>query len=429
MLKFSLIENSGISTNDFRPFVKNNEIEFPKNEEIVAIYGPNGAGKTSFIKVLGGAKGTKVKFEYNGTPYISGEGIFHVINDQNNRNIIVGEAKDFFLGDNIKREFELQKYLDDERLKIIGEIITKLKVNYSISAASSPLLLLITDSEISEILKDIVNTKSKGAKFSTEDIIGKFAALPLINVTLDEKKQAKLNFLKSDLTSKDSIIMQIERMGTQTLQSNPQIHEIEENTEAISILNRFQKDQCIVCDTTDIDWQALLTAKTDNRTNVVNALGKDVQLLIEKIIRLVQNDDPFKIKEMLIEAICKGKNCNIDALIADFRIIKDIFNRLVLNELATVFVGSDLPAKVEEYQSLIAEKPEITEEDMLYIIFISKKCNGSITSKASEHRENRLSLAFGVLSISHALVGIDVYEVPVWMMFVKIHIVIFLKLI
>lgn len=394
MIKFDSIENAEIFTRDFRSFVKNSVIDFPSTEEIVAIYGPNGTGKTSFIKVLAGIKGTKVKFEFDGTPYTSGTDVFHIINDQSNRNIIVGETKDFFLGDNIKREFELQTYLTEGRGKIIGEVASKLKSNYSVSAASSPLLSLITDAEIVEIVKDIVNAKSKGARFSTEDIIKKFAVLPLVDITLSDEQQAKLTFLKTDLANKDSIILQIEQLGSQPLHSNPHVHEIEENTEAITILSRFHKDQCIVCDTEDIDREALLTAKTGNRKNVVDALGKDLQPLIEKIISLVPISDPFNIKTMLLEAISNGEKSNIDALIVDFKTIKDYFNRLVLNELATVFIGSDLPEKMNEYQALLAEKPEITEEDMLYIEeIISNSMSKKLSLKRDDKKNLRITLS------------------------------------
>ena len=91
---------------------------------------------------------------------------------------------------------------------------------------------------------------------------------------MSDEQQAMLNFLKTDLASKDPITLQIERLGLQPLQSNPHVHEIEENTEAIDILSHFRKDQCIVCDAEDIDWKALLTAKTGNRKNVVEALEK-----------------------------------------------------------------------------------------------------------------------------------------------------------
>lgn len=389
MIKFGLIENADIFTRDFKPLVNNNEIDFPSTEEIVAIYGPNGTGKTSLIRVLEGAKGTKVKFEFEGTEYTSGTGVFHIINDQNNRNIIVGETKDFFLGDNIKREFELQKLLANARISIIDDLIKKFKSNHSITAASSPLLALITNAEIAEIVKDIVNNKSKGGKYETEVIFAKFAAIPLVYQDISDEQQAKLTFLKSDYSSKESIIQQIEKLGTQTVKSNPQIHEVEENTEAIRILDRFHKDQCIVCDSEDIDWQALLSSKADNRIKVIEALDKNVQDLIEKIIGFIPDEDPFNIKPLLLEAISNGDKSQIDALIADFSAIMKIFERQVLNELATVFIDSELPAIMDEYQKLLDEKPEITAEDMLYIEEI---ISNSMSKKLSLERDDKKNL-------------------------------------
>lgn len=280
MLTFELIDNNEIFAKDFRPFVKNNEISFPKNEKIAAIYGPNGTGKTSLIRTLAGQKGTKVKFCYDGVNYNDGSDVFHIVNDQNNRNIIVGEMKDFFLGDNIKREFDLQKYVAEERNRIIVEIISKLKTNHSISAGSSPLINLIENFEIAEIVKDIVNNKSKGKNFSTEKLIEKFKTIPLVNIEINDEEQWKLDFLKADYANKDSIIPKIDKLGTRNIQSNPHVREIEENTEAISILERFKKDQCIVCDTLDIDWQKLLRSKSENRMRVVSSLDKEVKSLI-----------------------------------------------------------------------------------------------------------------------------------------------------
>lgn len=57
--------------------------------------------------------------------------------------------------------------------------------------------------------------------------------------------------------------------------------------------------------------------------------------------------------------------------------------------MATVFVDSDLPAKMDEYQKLINEKPEITEEDMLYIEEI---ISSSMSKKLSLERNNKKNL-------------------------------------
>lgn len=86
-LVFNKIENADVFTRDFSPLTRNNQINFPNNEEIAVVYGPNGTGKTSLIKVLSDAPNTKLEFDYEGTTYTSGTSVFHVVNDQNNRKI------------------------------------------------------------------------------------------------------------------------------------------------------------------------------------------------------------------------------------------------------------------------------------------------------------------------------------------------------
>ncbi|HCC53226.1 MAG TPA: hypothetical protein DEQ30_15270 [Porphyromonadaceae bacterium] len=390
-LKFNSIENAEIFTRDFRHFVKNNVITFPSSgEEIVAIYGPNGTGKTSFIKVLSDTKGTKVKFEYNDVEYNLGANVFHIINDQNNRNIILGEAKDFFLGDNIKKEFELQKFIADSRVAIINDIIAKLKSNHNISAANSPLIQLLGETNVTELIKDLANTKSKGSKFDTDMIITILSSIDANNFDFSDEQNIKILFLKSDYVNKDSIIQQIEKLNEKNaILANPKVYEIEENTEAIKILERFHKEQCIVCDSLDINWELLLTSKNENRTNVINALDKDTQILIEKIIDIIPSNDPFNIKEVLLEAISVGNKNVIDALTKEIDTIKNIYKQLVLNDLAGIFSKSELPDKFNEYQLLIQEKPEITEEDMLYIEEI---ISNSMNKKLSLERDDRKNL-------------------------------------
>jgi len=391
MIKFNKIENGEIFTRDFRQLVKNNKVAFATSEEIAVIYGPNGTGKTSLIKVLTDDKGTKVEYEYNGQTYTSGKDIFHIINDQNNRNIIAGETKDFFLGDNIRREYELERLIEEGRKIMIDAAISSLKA-HGITAANSPLIGLVSNADIVEVIKDLANNRSKGGLYTTKDLIAKLQAITVVNIP--EFDNAKLQFLQNDIADKDSIIRKIESINTKPLTSNPHVNEIEENTEAINILTRFQKDQCIVCDTMGIDRAALLLSKTNNRAAIIEVLNDDIKVLIEKIIGLVSTTDPFQIKTHLIDAISKGNNSHIIKLLDVIEEYKAIYSYLVLNGLATVSTSSELSAQLAEYQTLIDEKPEITQEDELYIQeIISNSMGKSLTLERDEKKNIKILLS------------------------------------
>lgn len=391
MMKFNKIENGDIFTRDFKPLVKNNEIAFATSEEIAVIYGPNGTGKTSLIRVLADDKGTKIEYEFDGQTYTSGKGVFHIINDQNNRNIIEGETKDFFLGDNIRREFELQGLIATSRKALVDAIISSLKIR-GITAANSPLIDLVSNADIAAIIKDVANSKARGKKYTNEHLIEKLSAIVAADVP--EYDERKLQFVQGDIASKDSILKKIEEISGKPLSTNPHVHQIEENTEAINILNRFHKDQCIVCDTEGIDWEALLSSKTTNRTTVFEALSDDIKPLIEQIIGLVPTSDPLQIKTQLVDAISNGNNATIIALLEEAASYKTLFSLLILNDLAALYVESELPAQVAEYQVLIAEKPEITQEDELYIQeIISNNMSKSLTLERDENKNLKILLS------------------------------------
>ena len=391
-LVFRKIESGDIFTRDFSPLVRNNEIIFPQSEEIAVVYGPNGTGKTSLIKVLGDTPNTKIEFSLDGTDYQAGAEVFHIINDQNNRNIISGETRDFFLGDNIRHEFELQDQVAADRNAVVSAILSLIKNTFGISAGNSLLIELISNAELAAFIKDCANSKSKGNRYTTDALVALLTSLE--HHDIPEYTPDKLAFVQSDWANKRSIIKQLEALVGAEISPNTHVHEIEENTEAIGILSRFHKDKCIVCDNEDIDWEALLAAKTAHRQATLDALEEKIKEAIEQTIPLVPTSDPFGIKASLLDAVASGNTEAISDLVRELSAYKELYGTLIENGIIEIVNGSELIAHHTEYQRIIAERPDIADEDYLYIQeIISNSMSKPLTIERDENRRLRIYLS------------------------------------
>lgn len=364
-LVFKKIENKSIFTRDFNPLVSNNTIDFGSGNKIAVVYGPNGTGKTSLIKVLGDGDKTKLEFSLDDVPHTLGKDVFHIINDQNNRNIISGDTKEFFLGDNIRHEFELQETIANERKKLVGDIISLLKNKFSISTISNPLINLIKSNRISKLVKDCANTRSKGTSHSDEELISILDELKETNIP--EYNEQKMSFWKKDYTGKDAIIPQILTLIQGEITATPSIVKIEEDTVAIDVLNRFHKDICIVCDHSLNNREELLHNKTQNCQNTIASLEPHIQEMINKIIPLVPSEDPFNIKDILINYLATANKDRLLDFEQELSTYENIFNLLLENDLYNLYNNSSIKNNYTEYQKIISEKPDITDEDYLYI--------------------------------------------------------------
>lgn len=390
-LVFKKIENSDVFTRDFNPLTRNNQIDFPRNEEIAVVYGPNGTGKTSLIKVLAGSRSTKLEFDFEGSTYTSGSDIFHVVSDQNNRNIISGETRDFFLGDNIQREFELQDQLQKKRTAFIADVVSVLK-NHKITTVKHPLLTSIENEQVKGLLTDCANNKSKGDKYSNEQIVSIMGALARINIPAYE--QAKVDYLVEDCGNKKPIIPQIEALAGKTLLPNLHVREIEENTEAITILNRFHKDQCIVCDTHGINWEELLAAKIANRDAVKNSLDPKVKELIEAISLLSFGTDPYCLKQRLLQTIEEGDITIIASILDEVAAHKRIIVSILQNAIIDAYVESGIDTIFNEYHKLISTTPDISQEDYLYIQeIVSNSMSKRLSVERDKNKRLRIRLS------------------------------------
>lgn len=402
---FEKIENEDIFVSDYKNLIKNNEIDFSR-EGISVIYGPNGTGKTSLVKALSSEKGTKVKYTYGGNEYTDGSQFF-VINDQNNRNIIKGETKDFLLGDDIKKEFELQKYIENEYNRLCTESISILKGNYSVSSSSSKSIDCFSEwVNIQNIIKDLMNNRSKGSKTGVDTYISEFERHS--QMTTPYYEQDKLDYIISDLSEKNPLIIEIETIDTDKLSNNPHIKEIEENTEAIKILSRFgYKDQCIVCDSDGIDSENLLSKKSKNKENIIKTLDVKTKKIVEKIIANVSEKDPFRIKDIMLGAIETGNLSDVLLLKKSIKEYKNIFANKAIKELVQLYKASDIKIKNEEYQKMINQKPDIMEEDFLYIEQI---ISNNMSKKLQIIRDDRKNIK--IVLENKDFLGINREELP-----------------
>ena len=386
-LIFNKIRNKTIFTRDFSPLTKNNVIDFEEKNKIAVIYGPNGTGKTSLIKALADADDTNIEFSFDDKKYTSGKDIFHVINDQNNRNIISGNAKEFLLGDNIRHEFELQEIIQKERQDLITNIISVLKNKFSISTISNPLNKIIENPQIAEFVKDCVNTRSKGSGFDEEKLVSLLSSIKLIDVP--EYDENKLLFWQKDYSDKKSIVQQIQLLAISGIIPIPSISKIEENTIAINILNRFHGDTCVVCDHNIEDWERLLQTKQDSYNCTIASLDEKSKEIIELIINLVPSNDPFDIKNILLDFLATGRKEEFIRLNVELSNYKKIYNYLMNNELCTIYQHSEVGKHYAEYKELISKKPEITDEDYLYIEEI---INNSMHKELKVDRDSKKQL-------------------------------------
>lgn len=403
-LLFTKIENGDIFVSDYNNFTKNNSISFSK-EGIAVIYGPNGTGKTSLVKALSGENGTSINYSFNGNDY-SGDSLFYIVNDQNSRNIIKGSAKDFLLGDNIRTEFELQEYITNEYSKLRIESIAILKDVYKISSSSSKGIGCFAKlPTLQTIIKDLMNSRSKGNK---TDVSSYISEMQKHVVSIPQYDEDKLAYVIADLAGKSPLIDEIETIDTSKLANNTHIKEVEENTEAIKILSHFHyKTQCVVCDTEDINSKELLNKKTKNRENIINSLDTKTKNIIEKIISNADSKDPFNIKQTMLDAIETGELSGILDLQKDLKDYKFIFAQKAIIDLVKLYSESDIKSKYGEYQSMISQKPEITEEDFLYIEQIISNSMGKKLQIVRDDKKN-IKIVLG----DNDFLGIDRDKLP-----------------
>ena len=391
-LEFSKLEKENIFCSDFNDFNENNIIEF-SNQGIAVLYGPNGIGKTSLTKILNQEQNTKFAAKLNNDVIEDEDDFFHIITDQNHRNIIAGETSDFLLGEDIAREFELKTLIENESKEIFEKNLNqKLKNDYNISKKTSNLLNEITNPDMKNFIEDIVNSRSKGKKIIIDKFIQFVNHLTL--ETIDEFDEAKMIFLKDDFEKTKSIISSILEIDSLQISKNEGIIKIEEHSEAIKVLTKFDYvKECIICDNT-INTNELFDLKTTQKEDIFESLDDFTKEILEKIINLIDGNDPFDIKDIFLEAIKNNNKTLVTDLKAKIDEYFDIYNKQINNLFVDCLNDTDLETNIDEYNELLINQPEFSFEDVRFIEMIINE-NIEKDIKLERDNDNKLKLLLG----------------------------------
>ena len=391
---FNKIKKDNIFVKDFHSFIKNNKIDFSE-KNITVLYAPNGVGKTSLSKILGCEKNTSFEAVYNDKVFDENSNeLFHIISDQNGRNIIQGDTEEFLLGDNIRKEFELKKEIDNIFKECFAKKLPKiLKEKFNISKKTSIILeKVVKDEEIKGFISDIANATSRGENINIEKFCNKIEILSEISVPKYENE--KFVFFVNDIENKESIILKLKDIVKENFSENKKIEKIEENTVAIEILSKYKnKDYCIVCDNMELPPN-LLENKIKNKEKVTNELNELERQILTEIIEKIIKEDPFKIKETVIDVMKTGEKELLENLLNEIDFYSDIYNKLINNLFAKDLIEESIIQKVREYYEMAKKEPEFSDEDILYIQeFINNNIqNKEITIKRDEKHTMKLLL-------------------------------------
>jgi ABC-type lipoprotein export system ATPase subunit len=383
-----------IFTENFRHLSQDNELVFP-DSGIVVIYGPNGIGKSSLACVFANQPETEFSLDFDGRNYTSAEAksLFHVINDQNGRDIIQGSTEDFILGDNIRREYELKKAIEDGFSSLYNSmLIPTLKSDFGISKKESLLFDFVKDKTLVVYISDLANSHSKGKKIDRREFLTYIESMKLEEI--DDYDENKLRFMINDFNSNKSIIKQLIKIVNKKLKIDPAFTKVEEHIDAITLLTKYYyRHECVVCDNT-IERTALLERKRVDKDIFFNKLDGETREILDQIDKTLRDTDPFIIKQAITESAISGTLEKVIALVSEFEKYFKVFNQKINNLFSKCLDGSNLASNQQEYDAIVSEKPILTDEDVL---FIERFVNDCIDRKIELQRdpEGNLELLLG----------------------------------
>lgn len=367
MLKINRLIRNSVFREEFAQLETDNEIAFPASG-IAVVYGPNGIGKTSLARTFAGEEDTEFDVSFDGKRYSSSDEVtpFHVINDQNGRNIIEGSTKDFILGDNIRREYELKDVIEAGFKALFNDsLISRLKEEFSVSKKEAPLIEYVKDSQVREYVSDLANRRSKGRGIDRMEFLKYVGSIK--KKRIPDYDQDKMDFLLQDINDDNSAILRVLDILDRAAPPEMEVTRIEETSDAVTMLNKYYYlSECVVCDTR-IDRKGLMASKQESHARYLNSLSEESREAVESLNQRLSGSDPFGVKRAVTSCAIEQDVGELAGLIAEIQQYLDVANLLVEDMFARCLEGVDLLQNMTEYESIVKDKPSLTDEDVLFI--------------------------------------------------------------
>ena len=206
---------------------------------------------------------------------------------------------------------------------------------------------------------------------------------------IQEYETTKYEFLISELESSNSVVSKILELRNESFEHNVHIGKIERDNEAIKILSKFHEtDECVVCDGV-ICVEEKLQQKRQNRETIYNSLQPNTKDILENLLTIVDEMDPFSLKQRIILSMKDGDFTIIEAIKEEIGYYLDIISKRVINYFIESVLQTQLVSDFTEYSQLIESRPELTDED---IIFIENIVNENIDKVIELQRDENKTL-------------------------------------
>ena len=391
---FHQIEKDNIFQDDFKNFLRNNELNFNKKNNIV-IYAPNGSGKSSFCKVLAGEGNTKLKYQFDNDSIKEEAEDFFCISDQNGRNLIEGKEKEFLLGDNLRNEYELRITLDKIKESICKDVAEYAK-NIGIKNKSAKIFSNteygLDNNTFTNFIKSCVNSKDKGSNFKHDQLIDLYNSLKDIEITaLPPENQIKdvINDIESGLLIYDKI----RKLTEVAIPESHLYRAIDQNSLAIKVLNEYDTEVCIVCDNREFNREELYKRKSEERKLALKKVTESAKDVIKLLLENKIEDDAFQSVNILKNVL---NNNNLAALIGLQQNLELAVNAIPIY-LKKLFIEkiqkSDYLTNFNKYIEQVNNKIKITDSDLALIQdIVNNNMNKSLVFNRDEKKNIKILL-------------------------------------